>query len=46
LKIFEAGKWEEAEIQTIFEPIPFSGEENMLVDSRARAVKDEEDEDS
>jgi hypothetical protein len=28
---------------SIFEPIPFKGNENMLVDGSNRAVKDEED---
>jgi hypothetical protein len=28
---------------SIFEPIPFKGNENMLVDNSNRAVKDEDD---
>jgi hypothetical protein len=43
LEILKAGKWEESERMSIFEPIPFKGNENMLVDAADRAVKDEED---
>lgn len=43
LEILKAGKWEESERMSIFEPIPFKGNENMLVDNSNRAVKDEDD---
>jgi hypothetical protein len=45
INIFKAGKWEEEERTSIFEPIPFKGDENMLVDTSNRKVMgDEEDE--
>lgn len=40
LQIFEQ-KWEESE--KIFDPIPFKGDENMLVDATNRAIIDEEE---
>ena len=41
LEIFK-DQWDN-ERTGIFEPIPFKGDENMLVDARNRVVKDEED---
>ena len=41
LEIFK-DQWNE-ERTGIFEPIPFKGDENMLVDTANRAVKDEDD---
>jgi hypothetical protein len=38
LKLFDS-KWDEDRVG-IFEPIPFKGDENMLVDSTNRAVMD------
>ena len=41
LEIFK-DQWNE-DRTGIFEPIPFKGDENMLVDARNRVVKDEDD---
>ena len=42
MKIFDR-QWDE-ERNGIFEPIPFKGDEGMLVDNRERKAMDEEDE--
>ena len=41
LKLFDS-KWDEDRLG-IFEPIPFKGDENMLVDATGRAVMDQEE---
>jgi len=41
IKIFE-DQWDE-ERKGIFDAIPFKGDEGMLVDSKSRAVHDDED---
>jgi hypothetical protein len=43
IKIFEQGKWDDEERNGIFEPIPFKGDENMLVDTKDRKVMGDED---
>ena len=42
LQIF-AQQWEEEERTAIFDPIPFKGDENMLVDTTGRAILDDGD---
>jgi len=43
IKIFETDQWDEEERNAIFEPIPFKGDENMLVDTKDRKVMGDED---
>jgi hypothetical protein len=43
LQIFDQ-QWEDSDrADKIFDPIPFKGDENMLVDATGRAIMDEED---